>query len=158
MSAEINGIAHIQLTVNDLKACMTFYELLLNFMGMTTVMKGPKGLYCVGSRTAIGVTRSAADKRDARFDQRQIGLHHLCLRARSAEDVDKVYAFLKEQGAQVVHAPEEGPWAKGYYSLLFEDPDGIRLEVNHVPGKGNLDPSVKLPIETLPGYEDYEDA
>ena len=26
----------------------------------------------------------------------------------------------------------------GYYSVLFEDPDGIRLEVNHVPGKGLL--------------------
>ena len=26
-------------------------------------------------------------------------------------------------------------WAPGYYSLLYEDPDGIRLELNHVPGK-----------------------
>jgi hypothetical protein len=24
----------------------------------------------------------------------------------------------------------------GYYSMLFEDPDGIRLEINHVPGRG----------------------
>ncbi len=31
----------------------------------------------------------------------------------------------------------------GYYSVLFEDLDGIRLEVNHVPGKGVLDPNVK---------------
>jgi hypothetical protein len=23
-------------------------------------------------------------------------------------------------------------------SVLFEDPDGVRLEVNHVPGKGLL--------------------
>lgn len=23
-------------------------------------------------------------------------------------------------------------------SILFEDPDGIRLEINHVPGKGLL--------------------
>ena len=28
----------------------------------------------------------------------------------------------------------------GYYSLLFEDPSGIRLEINHVPGKGLLEP------------------
>jgi hypothetical protein len=26
----------------------------------------------------------------------------------------------------------------GYYSVLFEDFDGIRLEVNHVPGRGVL--------------------
>jgi hypothetical protein len=39
-------------------------------------------------------------------------------------------------GADLVRAPEEGPWAPGYYSLSFRDPEGIRLEVNHVPGKG----------------------
>ena len=29
-------------------------------------------------------------------------------------------------------------WAPGYYYVLFEDPDGIRLEVNHVPGQAVL--------------------
>jgi hypothetical protein len=28
-----------------------------------------------------------------------------------------------------VRGPEEGTWAPGYYSVLFEDPDGIRLEM-----------------------------
>ncbi len=32
----------------------------------------------------------------------------------------------------------DGSWAPGYYSVLFEDPDGIRLEVNFVPGEGVL--------------------
>ena len=41
-------------------------------------------------------------------------------------------------GATVGHAPREDHWAPGYYSLLCEDPDGIRLELNHVPGKGLL--------------------
>ena len=36
-------------------------------------------------------------------------------------------------------APKDDPWAPGYYSVLFEDPDGIRLEVNHIPGRGLLD-------------------
>jgi hypothetical protein len=33
---------------------------------------------------------------------------------------------------------KEGTWAPGYYYVLFEDPDGIRLEVNFVPGAGVL--------------------
>ena len=42
-------------------------------------------------------------------------------------------------GAHVVHPPEDGShFAPGYYSVLFEDPDGIRIEVNHVPGKGHF--------------------
>ena len=28
--------------------------------------------------------------------------------------------------------------ARLLFRLLFEDPDGIRLELNHVPGKGLL--------------------
>ena len=44
--------------------------------------------------------------------------------------------FLQNIGADIVRAPEEGPWAPGYYSVSFRDPEGIRLELNHVPGKG----------------------
>ena len=40
--------------------------------------------------------------------------------------------------ATIIRGPEEGTWAPGYYSLLFEDPDGIRLELCYVPGAGLL--------------------
>ena len=46
---------------------------------------------------------------------------------------------VRQLGATIVHPPEEGAYAPGYYSLLFEDPDGIRLEINFVPGKGLLE-------------------
>ena len=32
----------------------------------------------------------------------------------------------------------------GYYSVLFGDPDGIRLEANFVPGAGVLQSDVKF--------------
>ena len=32
----------------------------------------------------------------------------------------------------------DGALGPGYYYVLFEDPDGIRLEVNFVPGVGLL--------------------
>jgi hypothetical protein len=28
--------------------------------------------------------------------------------------------------------------------VLFEDPDGTRLEINHVPGKGLLTPGMQI--------------
>ena len=34
--------------------------------------------------------------------------------------------------------PRRRHMAPGYYSVLFEDPDGIRLEVNFVPDAGLL--------------------
>ena len=36
-----------------------------------------------------------------------------------------------------MRGPLEGSWAPGYYYVLFEDPDRIRLEINHVPGAGS---------------------
>ena len=41
-------------------------------------------------------------------------------------------------GRHVDRGPVEGDWAPGYYFIVFEDPDGIRLEVNFIPGKGLL--------------------
>ena len=73
-----------------------------------------------------------------RFVQERVGLHHYCFRAKNAESVDEVYELVNRLGAKIIHAPEPGPWAPGYYSVLFEDPDGIRGEVNFVPGKGLL--------------------
>jgi hypothetical protein len=33
---------------------------------------------------------------------------------------------------------------------LFEDPDGIRLEVNHVPGRGVFEPGVSREEQKAP--------
>ena len=41
-------------------------------------------------------------------------------------------------GAFIDRGPMEADFAPGYYYVVFEDPDGIRLEVNYVPGKGLL--------------------
>src|SRR5216684_2422095 len=82
-SMEINGIAHIQLTVNDLRRAMPFYEKVLGFMGMKAVVKAPNQLYMIGGRTAVAVTRSSEENRKHAFDQRRVGLHHICFRARS---------------------------------------------------------------------------
>jgi catechol 2,3-dioxygenase-like lactoylglutathione lyase family enzyme len=135
---EINGVAHVMLTVSNFEACLPFYEKLLPYFGMKPVIRSADMFYCVGGRTAVGISRCEDAYRAESFAQRRIGLHHVCLRARERGDVDEVYAFLKTIGAKIVHPPETGSWAPGYYSVLFEDPDGIRIEVNHVPGKGLL--------------------
>ena len=133
---EINGVAHLILAVSDWDRCKPFYEDLLSFLGLKPMFSGEAGMYYVGGRTAVGVGPCEQQFAQSRFVQNSVGLHHVCFRARSREDVDKVYAFLVERQAKIVHPPEDGPWAPGYYSVLFEDPAGIRIEVNYVPGKG----------------------
>ena len=135
---EVNGMAHVILTVSRFDEAREFYCELLPFLGMQLVYEGNNFVYHVGGRTALGIQRAAPEYEDERFVPNRVGLHHLCLRARSREDVDRAAAKLREMGATIDRGPLEGNWAPGYYYFVFEDPDGIRLEINHVPGKGLL--------------------
>jgi catechol 2,3-dioxygenase-like lactoylglutathione lyase family enzyme len=103
-------------------------------------MDGAGTYYCVGARTGFGVRARPAGAPEERFEQGRVGLHHICFRARAHEEVDEAHGFLTSIGATIVHPPREDDWAPGYYSVLFEDPDGVRLEINHVPGAGLLAP------------------
>ena len=135
---EINGIAHVFITASDFEASTAFYRRLLPFLGLSQVMDTDQVLYFVGGRTALGIRRPAPEHVGAPFVQTRVGLHHLCFRARERADVDELHGFLTSIDTKIVRAPREDQYAPGYYSMLFEDPDGIRLEINHVPGKGLL--------------------
>jgi catechol 2,3-dioxygenase-like lactoylglutathione lyase family enzyme len=114
---EINGMAHVILTVSDFDASRAFYCELLPFLGMKKVYDGNNFVYHVGGRTALGIQR--------------------CAREYEA-DVDKAAGKLRDMGATIDRGPMERDWAEGYYFFVFEDPDGIRLEINYIPGKGLL--------------------
>ena len=152
----ITGMAHVILTVKNFARSYQFYKLFLGELcGLNCVMDTTIGrgeyetkpfLYYVGGKTAIGVHEELPEfqtnKTNVSFHQRRVGLHHLCLRARNHNDIDEAVKFINQKliqlGASMVRVSRDDQWAPGYYSVLFEDPDGIRLEVNHIPGKGLL--------------------
>jgi catechol 2,3-dioxygenase-like lactoylglutathione lyase family enzyme len=152
---DIAGIAHIQLSVTDFERSAPFYRALCQHFEMRCMFDLPgtetEGgiLYFIGGKTGVLIRSVSAAHRGERFHQWKPGLHHFCFRARSRADIDAFAAFfdatLAPLGGKLVHPPEDANWAPGYYSILFEDPDGIRLEINYVPGKGNLAEGVTLP-------------
>lgn len=148
---EVNGVAHTFITAGDFEKSVAFYRQLLPFLGMREVADSPDTYYCVGGRTGFGIRRPDPEHAGDRFVQFRVGMHHHCWRAREKADVDALYAFLLEIGAKIVHPPQDEPWAPGYYALLFEDPDGIRLELNHVPGRGLFDTKTQRVGATLDG-------
>jgi catechol 2,3-dioxygenase-like lactoylglutathione lyase family enzyme len=149
---EINGVAHVILRVTRFEACIAFYDRLMAKLGLQGVFRSDDFVYYVGGRTALGVRRADSEHAEHAHVETAPGIDHLCFRARSRRDIDGLYPFLLDLGATMVRAPEEGPWAPGYYSLSFLDPEGIRLEVNHVPGKGvfaedaSFDPAPDYPL------------
>ena len=144
---EVNGVAHIFLTASNYQRSRDFYSRLLPFLGLKPVIDTETTYYCVGGRTAVGISAPSAEHEGAAFEQKRVGLHHFCFRARERADVDELHGFLTTLGAKIIRAPREDQWAPGYYSILFEDPDGIRLELNHVPGKGLLGSALRSSVE-----------
>lgn len=147
---QINGVAHTFITVGNFNTARNFYAQLLPFLGMTVVADTANTFYAVGGRTGFGIHAPSPEVAGQRFRQGAVGLHHHCFRARERADIDEAHAFLQKIGATIVRAPREDPWAPGYYSVLFEDPDGTRLEINYIPGKGLLAPGTRIGG----GYED----
>ena len=84
MTIEINGMAHVILTVSRFEVAREFYGRLLPEFGMKVVFDGDRFFYCVGARTAIGIQPCDPALAGERFVQKRVGLHHLCLRARLA--------------------------------------------------------------------------
>src|SRR2546425_12123355 len=80
---QINGIAHVQLTVSDFDAALPFYERLLVALGLTPVMRSEGFFYCVGGRTGVAISRAAAERGGEKFVQRRGGPPHACFPARA---------------------------------------------------------------------------
>ena len=97
---EINGMAHVILTVSSFERALKFYGQLLPFLGLKPIFEGENFAYWVGGRTALGIQRCDDAHRGESFVQTRVGLHHLCFRARSREDIETAAEFLRESARQ----------------------------------------------------------
>src|SRR4029450_6115153 len=69
---EVNGMAHVILTVSDFTAARAFYGELLPFLGLKPVLDAEVFFYCVGGRTALGISPAAPEHRGERFVQQRV--------------------------------------------------------------------------------------
>ena len=69
---QVNGMAHVILTVSQWEKARAFYAELLPFLGLTKVYDGNNFLYHVGGRTAIGIQRCAEGREDERFEMNEL--------------------------------------------------------------------------------------
>ena len=95
--------------------------------------------YPDGTRFGIEARPAAKAKRDRRYDRYEPGPHHIAFHADSRETVDATFAALGAIGADVLDPPHdysgEAGYSAGYYAAFFADPDGVKLEVVHLPSR-----------------------
>jgi glyoxylase I family protein len=131
------GVHHVDLVVSSIERSLPFYRDLLAPLGYhrITEVEGERGetiWYLGGPDVAIGLRESQAD---GAHDRYRVGIHHLAFEAWSRGAVDERAAWLREQNALIESGPEEYAYLPGYYAVFFFDPDGMKLEIVHVPGQ-----------------------
>ncbi|HYX75827.1 MAG TPA: VOC family protein [Gaiellaceae bacterium] len=133
-----SGVHHVDLVVSSIERSLPFYRELLAPLGFHRIgeVEGERGetiWYLSGPGSSIGL-RQAQSERETPHDRYEVGLHHLALEASSRAAVDERAAWLRSQGAEIESGPEEYGYVPGYYAVFFSDPDGIKLEIVHIPG------------------------
>jgi glyoxylase I family protein len=128
-------VHHVFLNVKDMERSRRFYEWLMPRLGYPTswAYEGGHGFLS----PAGSLWLKAADARFAAdtFSKDRVGLCEIAFAATSRDDVDALHRALVERGATILDPPREYPeYVPGYYAVFFTDPDGIKLELVHIPG------------------------
>ena len=130
--------AHLRLSVTNIPRAERFYDPVMRFFGYRFVARGETRLAWAkltpGENLEHFILSATRDEfRGARHNRYSPGLHHFCWAADNREQVDALYALLLRQGVTVLDPPAEYDYKEGYYAVFFEDPDGLKLELAHVP-------------------------
>jgi catechol 2,3-dioxygenase-like lactoylglutathione lyase family enzyme len=131
------GVHHVDLVVSSIERSLPFYRELLGPLGWHRLseVEGERGetiWYVGGSRCHIGL-REAQSPNDDEYDRYALGLHHLAFEAPSRAAVDERAEWLLAHGALLESEPQEYTYSPGYYAVFFYDPDGLKLEILHLP-------------------------
>ncbi|HEY7602851.1 MAG TPA: VOC family protein [Gaiellaceae bacterium] len=132
------GFHHVDLVVSSILRSLPFYRELLEPLGWHRVgeVEGERGetiWYISGPGSSLGL-REAQSETDGTFDRYRVGVHHVAFEAPSRFEVDERADWLGARGVVIESGPEEYSYIPGYYAVFFYDPDGIKLEIVHVPG------------------------
>jgi catechol 2,3-dioxygenase-like lactoylglutathione lyase family enzyme len=135
---QTSGFHHVDLVVSSILRSLPFYRDLLEPLGWhrSSEVEGERGetiWYFGGPGSWLGLREAQSPTEDG-FDRYRVGVHHVAFEAPSRFAVDDRAEWLRSQGAEIESGPEEYSYTPGYYAVFFYDPDGIKLEIVHVPG------------------------
>jgi glyoxylase I family protein len=128
---EVLGIDHIYVSVHDLARAEHFYDRVMSILGFR------KNTFRIGGDSHVqyfnrhfGLVLRPA-RSSGLHDPYAPGLHHLCLRVDSPQEVLDTAQKLHAAGIEA-SAPKLYPeYAPDYHATFFNDPDGMRLEVTN---------------------------
>jgi catechol 2,3-dioxygenase-like lactoylglutathione lyase family enzyme len=124
-------VHHVIINATDLARSRRFYAGLMPHLGYPGVTEGDGVVGWWGDGGSFWV-KQATVRGDA-FSKDRVGLSEIAFAAASREDVDRLARELPALGATILDPPREYAYTPGYYAVFFADPDGIKLELVHIP-------------------------
>ena len=131
------GVHHVFLTVNDLARSRPFYAALMPRLGYPAIWEydGTLSVGWLGAGGSFWIKQADARYAGERFCKDRVGLCEVAFRAENRDQVDALARDVPSWGGTILDPPREYPhYVPGYYAVFFADPDGIKLELVHIPG------------------------
>ncbi len=143
-------LAHIDISVGYPEKSIPFYAAFFEALGYSRwnisqpewqgeqPQRATWGIgYADGARFDVEVRPARRESRDRKYDRYEPGPHHLAFHAESQPAVRRVYEAMLEIGASILDPPTDYSgqtgYGDGYFAAFFADPDGLKLEVVHLP-------------------------
>jgi len=130
-----NGFDHIGLTVKDLQASTSFFVGTLGWRLTYEDKEYPASFVSDGNMfLTLWQVKDKAQAVD--FNRKQnVGLHHLAIKVKSFEALDKLYEKLKEHPGVVIEFAPELSYGGPAKHMMVREPSGNRLEFKHSPAR-----------------------
>jgi len=132
-----SGFHHLDIVVSSIERSLPFYRELLGSLGWHGLgeVEGERGEtihYLSTSGSSLGL-REATTPSDGPYDRYRVGLHHIAFETSSRGAVDERTEWLRAHEVEIESGPKSYGYLPGYYAVFFYDPDGLKLELVHVP-------------------------
>jgi glyoxylase I family protein len=132
-----SGFHHLDIVVSSIERSLPFYRDLLGPLGWHRLgeVEGERGEtihYLSTPGSSLGL-REATTPSEGPYDRYRVGLHHIAFEAPSRAAVDERSEWLRAHEVEIESGPEPYGYLPGYYAVFFYDPDGLKLELVHVP-------------------------
>ena len=133
---DVIGIDHIYIAVANLQRSEAFYDVvmpLLGFRKSSFELAGEPHVQYYNRHLGyvLRPARTAHTHTAHAHNAYAPGLHHLCWRVDSSNDVVEVALQLRKAGIDVTEAENYPEYAPDYVACFLSDPDGIRLEITN---------------------------
>jgi len=133
----LGRVHHVFVNVTDLARSRTFYDWLMPQLGYETTWPWGDSCGYLAPGGSFWIKRADPRLGNGGFHKDRVGLCEIAFAAGSRAEVDALATALVARGVPLLDAPREYPdYVPGYYAVFFTDPDGVKLELVHIPGYG----------------------